>query len=362
VRPRRRPRATGFQLRAFLPVNFANRLVAAWYARGPTPLTVALAPLAVVFAGAAAVRRALYRWGLLRAERLPVPVVVVGNITAGGSGKTPLVAAIADGLAERGWRPGIVSRGYGRSAHGTDRGAALLVAPDADPAQAGDEPVLLARSGHPVAVAADRGAAGRALLAVHPECNVILADDGLQHYRLARDVEIAVIDAARGLGNGWPLPAGPLREAPSRLATVDAVVELVTAAAATRAAWPGAWRMTLAGDTFHRVDAPALTATADAFGGGGVHAVAGIGNPARFFAQLASLGIHAVAHPFPDHHRFAAADLALPGARAILMTEKDAVKCRAFADERCWYLPVRARIDPALVARIEEKIRGSQAA
>jgi tetraacyldisaccharide 4'-kinase len=341
-------------------MTFADRLVGAWYAPRLTPLTLPLTPLAGLFAAAAALRRALYRRGVLRSRRLPVPVIVVGNITVGGSGKTPLVAALAAELAARRWRPGIVSRGYGR-----ERGAGqapLLVGRDADPALAGDEPVLLARAGFPVAVAGDRVAAALALLAAHPECNVIVADDGLQHLRLARDVEIAVIDAARGFGNGWRLPAGPLREAPARLASVDAVVALGAGAGSAPAPWPGALAMTLAGETFHRVNAPEVTAGAQAFRGAGVHALAGIGNPERFFAQLRALGITATAHALPDHHRFGAADLALPDARAIVMTEKDAVKCTALADDRCWYLPVRARMDPALVARVEEKIRGRQAA
>src|SRR4051812_41800938 len=181
----------------------AERLVAAWYAPRLTPLTFALTPLALLFALVAALRRGLYRIGLLRAERLPVPVVVVGNITVGGSGKTPLVAALAQALAQRGWHPAIVSRGYGRR----DAGAIvpILVTRDADALVVGDEPLLLARAGLAVAVARHRVAAGRALLAAFPECNVIIADDGLQHYALARDVEIAVIDAARGLGNGWLL-------------------------------------------------------------------------------------------------------------------------------------------------------------
>jgi tetraacyldisaccharide 4'-kinase len=343
-------------------MSFAARLVAAWYAPRLTPLTAMLAPLSAVFVCAAALRRVLYRWGLLHVERLPVPVIVVGNITVGGSGKTPLVSALASALAARGWRPAIVSRGYGRTDDGGEGRVPLLVRPDADPAQAGDEPVLLARRGFPVAVARDRVAAARALLAAHPECNVILADDGLQHYRLAREVEIAVVDAARGLGNGWRLPAGPLREAPTRLDTVDAVVALVSETAGRSMAFPDASPMTLVGEIFHRVDAQDATAAAAAFGGAGVHAVAGIGNPERFFAQLHALGIAAIGHPFPDHHRFVAADLVFPEVTAILMTEKDAVKCAAFADERSWYLPVRARIDPALVARVEEKLRGSQAA
>ena len=342
-------------------MTFAERLVAAWYAPRLTPLTLPLVPLSALFAGGVALRRGLYRAGLLRAERLPVPVVVIGNITVGGSGKTPLVAALAGELAARGWRPGIVSRGYGRRA-GAGGDAPLLVARDSDPALAGDEPVLLARAGFPVAVAGDRVAAASALLAAHPGCNVILADDGLQHLRLARDVEIAVIDAARGVGNGWRLPAGPLREAAARLAAVDAVVALCRDGDDAPAAWPGALVMTLAGEVFHRVNANGITAGAGAFRGAGVHALAGIGNPERFFAALRALGISAVAHPFPDHHRFGAGDLALPGASAILMTEKDAVKCAGLADDRCWFLPVRANVDPALVARVEERIRGPQAA
>jgi tetraacyldisaccharide 4'-kinase len=254
-----------------------------------------------------------------------------------------------------------VSRGYGRGA-GAGGDAPLLVARDSDPALAGDEPVLLARAGFPVAVAGDRVAAASALLAAHPGCNVILADDGLQHLRLARDVEIAVIDAARGVGNGWRLPAGPLREAAARLAAVDAVVALCRDGDDAPAAWPGALVMTLAGEVFHRVNAHGITAGAEAFRGAGVHALAGIGNPERFFAALRALGISAVAHRFPDHHRFGAGDLALPGASAILMTEKDAVKCAGLADDRCWFLPVRANVDPALVARVEERIRGPQAA
>ncbi len=340
-------------------MTFTDRLVAAWYAPRPTAIALLLVPLAAAFALLSAVRRALYRAGVLKTQRLPVPVVVVGNITAGGSGKTPLTAALSRALAERGWHPGIVSRGHGRS---LDDGTPIVVAPDADPAWVGDEPLLLARTGIPVVVARDRVAAGRTLLAAHPECDVIVADDGLQHYRLHRDVEIAVVDTARGLGNGWPLPVGPLREPRSRLDEVDAVVALVTPGAPAPRLVPNAWIMTLEGATFHRIGASAMTQPASVFTGLGVHAVAGIGNPERFFSHLSAMGIRAIGHAFPDHHRFVAADLALPGARAILMTEKDAVKCSAFADARCWYLPVRAHVDPALVERVEEKLRGSETA
>jgi tetraacyldisaccharide 4'-kinase len=333
-------------------------LVADWYSSRPSALAIALRPMSIAFGTAVAVRRALYRSGLRRSVALPVPVVIVGNITVGGSGKTPLVAALVRALARRGFHPGVVSRGYGR-----DRvdDAPILVGAHDDPRRVGDEPLLLARAGCIVAVARDRIAAGRALLERHPECDVVIADDGLQHYRLERTVEIAVVDAARGLGNGWLLPAGPLREPAARLDEVDAVVTLVTDRTDATRPRRDAFAMTLDAGEFARVGSPEATAPASAFIGEGVHAVAGIGDPTRFFAQLNSLGINAVEHPFPDHHRFTEADVAFAGARAVLMTEKDAVKCEAFADARCWYLPVRAQVDEALVALIEKRIRGLEA-
>ncbi len=341
-------------------MTLADRLVVDWYSPRPSLLTATLRPVSLLFGAAVALRRALYRRGVLRSVCLAIPVVVVGNVTVGGSGKTPLVAALARALTQRGFSPGIVSRGYGRDAAA---GAPILVATDDDPARVGDEPLLLARDGFPVVVARDRVAAGRELLARHPACDVILADDGLQHYRLARSVEIAVVDASRALGNGSLLPAGPLREPASRLDEVDAVVALVAAETDLPAVLrPGAFKMTLAAEDFRRVDDPRVTAPASSFVRAGVHAVAGIGNPSRFFAQLDAMGIVATRHPFPDHHRFAATDLAIADAHAILMTEKDAVKCERFADERCWCLPVRACVDDALVALIEGKLRGSQIA
>lgn len=338
-------------------MTLADRLVAAWYSPRRGALAISLLPASLAFGAGTALRRALYRRGLLRSVRLPVPVVVVGNIAVGGSGKTPLVAALARALLERGFHPGIVSRGYGR-AH--DDGAPLLVAADDDPGKVGDEPLLLARTGVPVVVARDRVAAARELLVQYPACDVIIADDGLQHYRLARSVEIAVIDATRALSNRWLLPAGPLREPVGRLDAVDAVVALVEPGEPSSKP-AGAFAMTLVGEVFARVDDPRITAPASAFLGTGVHALAGIGHPDRFFAQLARMGIVARTHPFPDHHRFTPNDLAIADARAILMTEKDAVKCEPFAGERCWYLPVAARVDAALVALIEGKLRGPQA-
>ncbi|HXX85325.1 MAG TPA: tetraacyldisaccharide 4'-kinase [Casimicrobiaceae bacterium] len=335
-------------------MTLSDHLVAAWYTPHLTVLAAVLSPLALVFRVVVALRRALYRSGALRSERLPVPVVIVGNIVVGGSGKTPLAIALAGVLGSRGWHPGIVSRGHGGAGV-----APRAVRADATAAEVGDEALLLARSGRPVWVGHDRPSAARALITEHPECDVIISDDGLQHYALSRDVEIAVVDAARGLGNGLPLPAGPLREPAARLDQVDAVVWLGDPE--PKGAAP-AFAMSLVGNRFVRVNAPTVTASAEAFRSGSVHAIAGIGNPQRFFDHLSALGITAAEHAFPDHHRFTAEDLALPGATAILMTEKDAVKCTAFADDRCWVLPVRAAPDPALLALIEEKLRGSQTA
>jgi tetraacyldisaccharide 4'-kinase len=302
-----------------------------------------------------AARRSAYAYGVLRTHRAGVPVVIVGNITVGGTGKTPLVLWLAAFLQRHGMRPGIVSRGY--------RGAAdhaLEVTPAVDTSTAGDEPVLLARrSGCPVWIGRDRVAAARALLEAHPECDVIIADDGLQHYRLARDVEIAVIDGARGLGNGYTLPAGPLREPASRLAAVDAVV--VNARDASEAARPRECVMRLEGSRFRNLADPQRHAGAADFAGKRVVAIAAIGNPPRFFAHLAALGMTFESRAFPDHHAYRESDLAFPDADAIVMTEKDAVKCAPFASPLHWVLPVDAVPDPQLGALVLRKLETARA-
>lgn len=320
----------------------ASWLERQWYA--PTPAGALLAPLGWAFGAAAGARRALYARGWLRAQRLPVPVIVVGNVTVGGSGKTPLAIHLAAALRAAGRRPGVVSRGYGARA-----GHPRAVDAAGDARDYGDEPLLIARrTGCPVWVGHDRAAVARALLEARPECDVVLADDGLQHYRLARDVEIAVVDGARQLGNGRLLPAGPLREPAARLDAVDAVVVNGEGPApATRAP---VFRMRLVPGRLYNVRDPRRTAAAaELAAAGAVHAAAGIGNPARFFATLAALGIDAVPHAFPDHHAFSPADLALPAARAIVVTEKDALKCASFADGRLWALPVDAELDRDLL-------------
>ena len=333
----------------------SERLIAAWYRPRLTPLTLALWPLSLAFSAVVALRRLLYRLGVVPSASVRAPVIVVGSIVVGGTGKTPLSRALARALADAGWRPGLVARGYG----GSNTAPRAVRAAD-DASVVGDESLLLAADGWPVFIGRDRVAATRALLAAHGECDVIVADDGLQHYALRRDCEIAVIDGARGLGNGCMLPAGPLREPSTRLDGVDEVVRLVADEGASAAEAestmryePLAWR--------NLVHAEAA-ANPEAWRKGTLHAVAGIGDPARFFALLRRLGLAPVCHAFPDHHRYTREELHFPDATAVLMTEKDAVKCARFADARFWYLPIRASIDPALVARVTRKIRGRQAA
>ena len=334
-----------------------SRLARAWYAPRATALANALRPLSWLFGAAASLRRAAYRNGWLPHVRLRVPVIVVGNLTAGGAGKTPLVIALVDALRMRGRHPGIVSRGYGRRTTDTRE---VRIADD--PGDVGDEPLLLAATGAPVFVGTNRAAAGQALLAAHPHVDVIVTDDGLQHYALSRDFEIAVIDGARALGNRLLLPAGPLREPPSRLTSVDAIVTLQGDARASASGptrefamryEPQPWR-NLADASRAFDDALLQDAT--------TIAIAGIADPERFFSTLRARGFAGTTHPFPDHHRYARDDLAYPHARAVLMTEKDAVKCRAFADARMWMLPIAARIDPRLVDLVMEKVDGPQAA
>jgi tetraacyldisaccharide 4'-kinase len=308
-----------------------------WYRR--SALSAALWPLSLAFGAGVAARRALYRAGLLASDRLPVPVVVVGNRVVGGAGKTPLALWIAQALARRGRRPGIVSRGYG----GAEAGPAE-VPPGGDWRRYGDEPVLLAEARvAPVWIGRRRAAAARAMLSAHPDCDVVLCDDGLQHYALARDVEIAVVDA-RGDGNGFLLPAGPLREPASR--RVDAIVGHGA---------PGDFSMRLEPAGFVRVADGAAVAV-EALRGRRLHAVAGIGHPQRFFDTLASLGLAFTPHAFPDHHAYAPGELDFPGCDAVLMTEKDAVKCRALGRDDLVALRVAARVDEALADFITARI------
>ncbi|MDP1732972.1 MAG: tetraacyldisaccharide 4'-kinase [Sulfuritalea sp.] len=333
----------------------AGGLAAVWRRRGLAACL--LLPFSLVFMGLVALRRTLYRAGLLHREHLPVPVVVVGNITVGGSGKTPLVIHLAQALRALGRHPGIVSRGYlGDATHVAE------VTSGSDPGTVGDEPLLLARrSGCPVFVGRDRVAAARALLAGYPQCDLILADDGLQHYRLEREIEIAVFDE-RGVMNGWCLPAGPLREPTSRLSRVDAVVLNGTAVSPAPTFQRPVFAMRLRDESFHRLDDPLTTCSAADLAGQTLNAVAGIGAPQRFFDRLRAMGLSFAEHAFPDHHDFRAEELAFDG-DAILTTEKDAVKlARLSLPLPVWVLPVTAETSPDLAAFVLEKIDGHPSA
>jgi tetraacyldisaccharide 4'-kinase len=309
-------------------------------------------PVSIVFGIAVALRRILYFLRVLKSVHPGIPVVVVGNLTVGGSGKTPLVIWIAEFLKSKGWVPGIVSRGYG--ARITEPRAATVAA---DAAEVGDEPILLSRRGGcPVWVGADRVQVAARLRAAHEDVNVLVLDDGLQHYAMRRDIEIAVVDA-RGLGNGFLLPAGPLREPRSRLRRVDAVV---SHASSTRG-----YAMRLEGDVLHRMTDARERQPLKAFAGQRVHAVAGIGDPNRFFLHLGKAGLKVVPHPFPDHHPFTPRDLEFGDDAPVLLTEKDAVKLRSVARPGWWVLPVSAQLDPAfgtwLLGKLDEWRRSKAA-
>lgn len=307
-------------------------------------------PFTLMFGAAVALRRMLYRAGVLPVWRAPVPVIVAGNITVGGSGKTPLALEILQILQRRGWTPGVVARGYGRvPPREADPLGVVRVYPDlATPEHFGDEPVLIARRSRvPVYVSPDRPAAARALLAAHPEVNVLVSDDGLQHYALARDVELAVVDGERRFGNGLLLPSGPLREPVKRLDSVDAVV--VNGGYSDMVPGAKQFSMVLGRERFAALasnDELAPQEFAVMARGRSVVALAGIGNPARFFEHLERLGIRARTRAFPDHYAFQPGDLRLQGVEIIVMTEKDAVKCAAFADARMWFMRVDAILPP----------------
>ncbi len=323
---------------------FTNLLAKHWYRRGT--LARLLWPASLLFGAIVWLRRWGYRLRLLSSFRVGLPVIVVGNLVAGGSGKTPLVLWIAEFLLRHKWHPAIVARGYGVRLD-TPRGATIL----SEPAEVGDEPVLLARrSGCPVWVGPDRVQVIEAMRGSDPGVDILILDDGLQHYRLRRDIEIAVVDA-RGFGNGLMLPAGPLREPPSRLRTVDAVVAHGTDAVK-------GWRMSLEGPLLRSFTDSSDRRPLEAFRGKKVHAVAGIGDPARFFLLLAKAGMQVLPHPFPDHHPFTPQDLAFSDGLPVVMTEKDAVKLRGAPGSDWWVLPVHTNIDPAFGDWLLAKLSG----
>jgi tetraacyldisaccharide 4'-kinase len=330
-------------------------LVRQWYSpQSQTRLSVilwlSLIPLSYLYAALIKLRRYLYRHGYLASYAVPVPVLVIGNITVGGTGKTPLVIYLVQALRQLGYTPGVISRGYG----GKQQGAQAVDA-NSDPQAVGDEPVLIARRTQaPIFVAKKRVLAARTLLQAHPECNILISDDGLQHYALRRDFEIAVVDGERGLGNGYLLPAGPLRESASRLSEMDAVIMNGHAKHALPVA---SVQMHLQASSFINVYDASLRCDVKPWSGLKLHAIAGIGNPARFFSQLQNMGFNIECHAFADHHAFQAQDLAAFADDIVLMTEKDAVKCAAFARPNHWYLPINAELDAPLLQQLQAALQ-----
>ncbi len=308
-----------------------------WY--GKHPIRFFLAPLSWLFCAIVWLRRKIYKLGF--SHHVPVPVIVVGNITVGGTGKTPLVIWLGKFLRKNGFKPGIVSRGYGGQATTWPQ----AVFPDSDPRLVGDEPVLLARhSGCPVAIAPRRIIAVESLL---DQCDLIICDDGLQHYALHRDIEIAVVDEKRRYGNGFCLPAGPLREPVSRLNSVDFIV------------FNGSTMLFDITSLRNVADKILLQDLSD-LRGHTVHAIAGIGHPARFFACLREQGLILYCHEFPDHYHYCQSDIQFDDNFPVIMTEKDAVKCQRFAGPHHWYLPITARLSNEFSDHLLERIENER--
>ena len=326
-----------------------KRLDHYWYSQNPVAWV--LLPLSLLFCAVSLVRRFTYIKGLLPSYAMPVPVIIVGNISVGGTGKTPLLIALCEYLIGQGYKPGVISRGYGAGISGE-----YSVAANDDAAACGDEPLLIKqRTGCPVIIGRDRVAAAKKLLAEN-DCDVILSDDGMQHYRLKRDIEIAVVDTLRKSGNGYCLPAGPLREPESRLQKVNMVVDHGKSDHKYHFSLEFGAAINLV--TAEQRDMESFTA-------GKAHAVAGIGHPQRFFRQLKALGVEVTEHAFPDHHAYTSSDIDYADNLPILMTEKDAVKCRHLqsvntvggTNENIWAVPVNAKLSDQLGIDLIELIK-----
>ena len=309
--------------------NLHHKLTTSWY-QSNSWLTYFLLPLTFLFTLLVRFRRWLYKKNFKCSYKLDVPVIVVGNITVGGTGKTPLVIYLVDLLHSQGYRPGIISRGYGG-----DYKHCQLVTPKSNPKDVGDEAVLMAtRTKSPLVVGRNRIDAAKELLSKH-DCNIIISDDGLQHYALARDIEIIVIDGERRFGNGFLLPAGPLREPVERVAEANFVINNGKNIA-------NEFMLVLQPDRLYNVLNPEEIKELATLQGTTVHGIAGIGNPARFFNTLRKNGVQVIPHAFADHYMYKAVDIAFDDTFAVIMTEKDAVKCCQFIQKNMWCLPVTA--------------------
>ena len=330
-----------------------NCLLKAWYARHLTILTAVLLPFSYLFQSIVYLRRWLYQRGFLSSYKIPVPVIVVGNITVGGTGKTPCVIALAEHFKKEGYRVGIVSRGYlpGKQ---PQRLTPQRVTAHSKPEEVGDEPVLMAtKTACPVIVGSNRVAAAQMLYQEY-QCNLIISDDGLQHYALQRDVEIALVDQQRGFGNGYCLPAGPLREPKDRLKSVNYVI-LNQTDTETEVLTPIIpVPMQLEPVAFYALsDGEEVTLQE----GETIHAVAGIGNPQRFFTTLRKRGLQVIEHVFPDHYAFQAENICFKDNYKVVMTEKDAIKCKRLAKDGYVYLEVRAKLTTEFLVDLVAQIR-----
>ena len=334
-------------------------IVKAWY-QGAWWLWLLL-PFSWLFRLLSGLRRWLYQAGILSSYHVTVPVIVVGNISVGGTGKTPLVIALITRLQQAGFKPGVVSRGYGSQASQYPHTVSL-----SDTAEiAGDEPLLIARrTGAPVVIDANRGQAVNQLL-MGFNCDVVVSDDGLQHYALQRDIECVVVDSQRGFGNRQCLPAGPLREPLSRLKTVNFIIVNGGVNHSIPTLTP-AFGMELQASTLTQLgtgERLSVQAWLERYASEKesemrkVHAVAGIGNPGRFFTTLRSFGFEVIEHVFADHYAYQPNDIHFDDNLPVIMTEKDAVKIQSFADERCWYLAVEAAIDEAFYSSLIEQLK-----
>lgn len=312
-----------------------------WY--GKPDLLLLLYPVEIIYRCLILIRRFLFKKNILSSWRSPVPVIVVGNISVGGVGKTPLVIALVEFLQAQGYQPGVVSRGYG----GKPSQSLQTVEADSSPAEVGDESLLIVqRTACPCVVGANRPDAVRKLLA-EGRCNVVISDDGLQHYALQRDIEIVVVDGPRQFGNGHCLPVGPLREPRQRLNGVDFTIYNGNREADTMKVVPARWVNLFSGESFDSL--PNEEGIEN-------HAICGIGNPQRFYSTLEAQGISFQNHSFADHHDFSADDLSQYQGSRLLMTEKDAVKCRQFATENMWYLSVDAIVSETLLTQLSTRL------
>ena len=325
-------------------MTLSNALQQAWYR--PRSWTLCLLPLSWLFRLVAMLRR-FYQQRLSPSPALPVPLIVVGNISVGGTGKTPLLASLVDHFIKLGYRPGVISRGYGGN-HGN---GPMLVTPESSAKQVGDEPLLLARH-CPVVVSKDRYQAGLFLLE-HTDCDLIMSDDGLQHYRLPRDIELVVVDGERGFGNRHCLPAGPLREPVKRIGEVDFVL----------ANGSDSGHEVAGQEVFHLrpiglrdLKQGTVVAPQQWQGGKRVHAVAGIGNPQRFARSLKTLGLEPILPPLPDHHVFSGEELTFDDDLPVIITAKDAVKCAHFGLDNLWVLDVTAVLSSDVLTRLAKQV------